>query len=97
MNVYEEEDVAMQIDEGNLTNRTFDDRDSRWNENVCKFLGRLGWSYGTNPMRFGKPSKNSYMVKDDRSVTLLTAHFMGTYTEVKVQTVGKEFRGYQDL
>lgn len=97
MIVYEEEEVAMQIDEGKLTNRTFDDKDSRWNKNVCEFLERLGWNYGSNPMRFNKPSTNSYMVKGDRSVTLLTAHFMGTYTEVKVQTVGKEFRGYHDL
>ena len=88
-------ELADRVNEGSFHRQMFD-YGNRWNECVTMHLKNLGWQISDPRMGFDKPALINYLVKDGRSVTLLTTAFMGIFTEVTVADAGKEFTGLGD-
>jgi hypothetical protein len=88
-------ELADRVNEGSFHRQMFDYGNS-WNECVTMHLRELGWKVGDPRVGFQKPALINYLVKEGKSVTLLTSYFMGVFTEVTVQTEGKEFTGLGD-
>lgn len=87
--------VANDIDEGVFYSRSFD-HGTVFHQHVVARLLTLGWSFGESPVGFAKPATITYMIKGERSVSLLTTFFMGTFTEIRTQRRGEEFTGLND-
>ena len=88
-------DYAEKIDSGTLKTTQVDEG-TDWVRQVITELICKGWEAAPAPFGFNKAATIHYLVKEERSVSFLTTYFMGTYTEIKQGTRGKEFRGFND-
>ena len=88
-------DYAEEIDSGTLKTTQVDEG-TGWVQEVIDELSDKGWQAEPAPFGFNKAATIHYYVKEERSVSFLTTYFMGTYTEIRPGTRGKEFRGFND-
>jgi len=88
-------DYAEEIDSGTLKTTQVDEG-TDWVREVIDELSDKGWRAAPAPFGFNKAATIHYYVKEERSVSFLTTYFMGTYTEIRPGTRGKEFRGFND-